>query len=98
MTEELAPYPEVKQTGLSWIPEAPSHWDVQRNGRLFGLRKEVGYPDLPILEVSLRSGVRVRDLENGARKQQIADRSQYQRALAGDIAYNMMRMWQGAVG
>jgi len=98
MIEELLPYPEIKQIGLSWLPEIPAHWDVRRNGRLFGVRKETGYPDLPILEVSLRSGVRVRDLENGARKQQIADRSQYQRALAGDIAYNMMRMWQGAVG
>jgi type I restriction enzyme S subunit len=28
----------------------------------------------------------------------MADRSQYQRAARGDIAYNMMRMWQGAVG
>jgi type I restriction enzyme, S subunit len=28
----------------------------------------------------------------------MADRSKYQRAVQGDIAYNMMRMWQGAVG
>lgn len=28
----------------------------------------------------------------------MADRSKYQRAVRGDIAYNMMRMWQGAVG
>ena len=46
----------------------------------------------------MRSGVCIRDMEGGKRKQQIADRSVYQRALKGDIAYNMMRMWQGAVG
>jgi type I restriction enzyme S subunit len=40
----------------------------------------------------------VRDFDNGGRKQEIADRSKYQRAVRGDIAYNMMRMWQGAVG
>jgi type I restriction enzyme S subunit len=28
----------------------------------------------------------------------VADREKYKRAAAGDIAYNMMRMWQGAVG
>ena len=50
-----------------------------------------------ILEVSLRSGVRIRDMEGGKRKQQIVDLSIYQRAVKGDIAYNMMRMWQGAV-
>jgi type I restriction enzyme S subunit len=40
----------------------------------------------------------VRDFDNGTRKQEMGDRSQYQRAVRGDIAYNMMRMWQGAVG
>jgi type I restriction enzyme S subunit len=71
---------------------------VRRNGRLFGARRETGFPDLPILEVSIRSGVRLRDFDRGARKQEMADRSKYQRAMRGDIAYNMMRMWQGAVG
>jgi type I restriction enzyme S subunit len=28
----------------------------------------------------------------------MADRDKYKRTRAGDIAYNMMRMWQGAVG
>jgi type I restriction enzyme, S subunit len=93
----LRSYPELRETGLSWLPRVPAHWEMWRNGRLFGPRRETGYPDLPILEVSLRSGVRVRDMETG-RKQQMADRSKYLRAREGDIAYNMMRMWQGAVG
>jgi type I restriction enzyme S subunit len=62
------------------------------------VRKETGFPGLPILEVSIRSGVRRRDFDSGGRKQEMADRSKYQRALQGNIAYNMMRMWQGAVG
>jgi type I restriction enzyme S subunit len=98
MIDGLRPYPEIKPSGLPWLGDVPAHWDVRRNGRLFGSRRETGFPDLPVLEVSLRSGVRIRDFENGARKQAIADRSKYQRAVAGDIAYNMMRMWQGAVG
>jgi type I restriction enzyme, S subunit len=28
----------------------------------------------------------------------MSDREKYKRAVKGDIAYNMMRMWQGAVG
>ncbi len=94
---DLRPYAEMKDTGLAWLPRIPAHWEMWRNGRLFGARRETGFPDLPILEVSLRSGVRVRDMESG-RKQQMADRSKYLRAKKGDIAYNMMRMWQGAVG
>lgn len=87
-----------RDSGLPWLGEIPEHWDVRRNGRLFAERAETGFEDLPILEVSLRTGVRVRDMENGARKQQMTDRSKYKRAAKGDIAYNMMRMWQGAVG
>lgn len=69
-----------------------------RNGRLFGHRVETGFPDLPILEVSLRTGVRVRDMENLKRKQVMSQKEKYKRAAKDDIAYNMMRMWQGAVG
>lgn len=97
MIEQLRPYPEVNGSGLAWLGDVPAHWDVPRNGRLFGPRQETGFPDLPVLEVSLRSGVRIRDFENGTRKQEMSDRSKHQRAR-GDIAYNMMRMWQGAVG
>lgn len=93
-----ARFPQCRESGLPWLGEIPSHWDVRRNGRLFAERVETGFEELPILEVSLRTGVRVRDMENGTRKQQMTDRSKYKRAAKGDIAYNMMRMWQGAVG
>ena len=46
----------------------------------------------------MRTGVRVRDLENLKRKQMMSQKEKYKRAAKGDIAYNMMRMWQGAVG
>ena len=98
MIEGLRPYPQMKPSGLPGLDEIPVHWEVRRNGRLFGPRREIGYPELPVLEVSLRRGVQVRDFENGSRKQEMTDRSKYQRAVRGDIAYNMMRMWQGAVG
>jgi type I restriction enzyme S subunit len=98
MIDGLRAYPEMKSTSLPWLGAVPAHWEVRRNGRLFGARRETGFPDLPILEVSIRSGVRVRSFASGARKQEMSDRSKYQRAVTGDIAYNMMRMWQGAVG
>jgi type I restriction enzyme S subunit len=71
---------------------------VLRNGRLFAHQVQTGFPDLPILEVSLRTGVRVRDMENLKRKQVMRQKEKYKRAAKGDIAYNMMRMWQGALG
>ena len=98
MTARLGPYPRYKASGLSWIDDVPAHWQIRRNGQLFAQRKETGFADLPILEVSLHTGVRVRRFDGAARKQVMSDRSKYKRTKKGDIAYNMMRMWQGAVG
>jgi type I restriction enzyme S subunit len=98
VTHSLKPYPAYEDSGVPCLGTIPIHWEVRRNGRLFSERKQTGYPDLPILEVSLKTGVRVRDLEDVKRKQVIEDRATYKRAVKGDIAYNMMRMWQGAVG
>ena len=51
------PYPAYKPTSVNWLREIPSHWNMARNGQLFIQRNEVGFSELPILEVSLRSGV-----------------------------------------
>lgn len=92
------PYLSYQASGLPWAPSIPEGWQVLRNGRLFAHRVETGFPDLPILEVSLRTGVRVRDMQNLKRKQVMSQKEKYKRAAKGDIAYNMMRMWQGALG
>ena len=88
----------LKPSDVAWLGEIPEHWEVRRNGRLFVQRNQTGFGELPILEVSLRTGVRIREFGNAARKQVMSDRDKYKRAVAGDITYNMMRMWQGAVG
>ena len=98
VTRGLDPNARLKPSGVEWLGEVPEHWEVVRNGQLFVQRNETDFPELPILEVSLKTGVRIRDLENSDRKQIMTVRGEYKRAVKGDIAYNMMRMWQGAVG
>jgi type I restriction enzyme S subunit len=98
VTRGLDPNFRLKPSGVEWLGDVPEHWEVRRNGRLFLQRNETGFGELPILEVSLRTGVRVRDLDSPDRKQMMTDRDKYKRARSGDIAYNMMRMWQGAIG
>jgi type I restriction enzyme, S subunit len=95
---DLKPYPEMKGTSIPWLGELPVGWSVCRNGSLFNQRTETGFADLPILEVSLKTGVRVREFGGTSRKQIMEDRAKYKRASCGDLAYNMMRMWQGAIG
>ena len=92
------PFFAYKDSGVDWLPRVPAHWTMRRNKWLFAERNETGHGDLPVLEVSLRSGVGIRDMEDGARKQRMTDRDKYKRAARGDIAYNTMRLWQGALG
>jgi type I restriction enzyme, S subunit len=94
----LKPHPAMKESGVAWLGMLPSTWKIARNGGLFSQRNEPGFGGLPILEVSLKTGVRVRNLGGGGRKQVMADREEYKRARRGDLAYNTMRMWQGAIG
>ena len=98
VTHGLDPNVQLRPSGIEWLRNVPGHWRIVRNGELFSQRNEKGFPELPVLEVSLKTGVRIRDLENPDRKQMMAVRGDYKRAVKGDIAYNMMRMWQGAVG
>jgi type I restriction enzyme S subunit len=95
---KLAPYPQYKDFSLPRLEKIPAHWNMWRNGRLFSQRNETGFGGLPVLEVSLKTGVCVRDMDNLKHKQVMSDYEKYKRAVRGDIAYNMMRMWQGAVG
>jgi type I restriction enzyme S subunit len=95
--KDLRPYTALKDSQLPWLGSVPASWRIARNGTLFAQRNETGFGDLPILEVSLKTGVRVRNMGTG-RKQVMADRGKYKRACRHDLAYNMMRMWQGAIG
>src|SRR5258706_11587995 len=94
----LKPYADYKDSGLPWLGQVPGHWRTVRNGSLFCQRSQTGYAELPILEVSLKTGVQVRSFGKATRKQIMSDLGKYKRAAQGDLAYNTMRMWQGALG
>ena len=98
VTRGLDPAVPHKPSGIEWLGDIPAHWEVIRVGRLFQQRNAPAATHLPILEVSLKTGVRVRQFDASHRKQVMSDRGSYQRAEKGDLTYNMMRMWQGAVG
>lgn len=98
MIAGLKPHAAYKDSGLPWLGPVPAHWRTVRNGSLFGQRSQTGFAELPILEVSLKTGVQVRAFGGATRKQVMSDLAKYKRAAKGDLAYNTMRMWQGALG
>ena len=82
--------------------QVPQHWRVLRNRFVFRERNERGRVDLPLVAVSQKFGVvGKRDLEALEGRKLSAendDLSNYKKVMPGDIVYNKMRMWQGAVG
>ena len=101
VTKGLNPNVPLKESGIEWVGKIPSHWGIRRNGALFRERIEDGVDGLPILSISLHTGVSDGEEEageDGRLKRRIEDRTAYARVYAGDLAYNMMRAWQGAIG
>jgi len=91
-------YKNYKETNINWIKEIPDHWNIYPNIAIFDERIEKGYPKLELLSVTIGRGIiRQADIET---KKDISndDKSNYKRVCIGDLAYNRMRMWQGAVG
>ncbi len=75
----------------------PEGWSTVRLGDVFESRKDKGTAGLPTLSVTLRDGLVERDSLERKTDTNLAP-EQHLRVEPGDIAYNMMRMWQGASG
>ena len=68
-----------------------------RLGNLFTSRREKGRPGLPTLSVTLNDGLVNREDMERKHDSSLAP-EEHLLVKPGDIAYNMMRMWQGAFG
>jgi type I restriction enzyme, S subunit len=72
-------------------------WVAKVGGDLFANRREEGEEGLPIYSVTVNEGMIPRaSIDRDF--YDIEDPSGNKKARKGDIAYNMMRMWQGAQG
>lgn len=101
MIAGLKPYPAYKDSGVEWLGDVPKHWDVLPNRAIFNEVKDRDYPDEPMLSVTIKRGIirQVDLLEDSSKKDgSNLDRSHYKLVQPGDIAYNKMRAWQGAIG
>ncbi len=72
-------------------------WIQTKIGMLFSERCERAVEDDTLLAVTINSGIIKRD-EIELKDNSSDDKSNYKRVYIGDIAYNTMRMWQGASG
>jgi type I restriction enzyme S subunit len=98
VTRGLDPHVPFHDFGIAWLGEIPAHWKKRRVAWLFRERDERGDPDLPLFEVSIKAGVVLREFSEERIESTASDFNTYKIARQGDIVFNKMRMWQGAVG
>ena len=92
---------KMKNSEVAWLGNIPEEWKVYRIANLYQERSESGLEDLPILTVSINTGVSDREIADEEKDRVFVrseDRTKYKRVYPGDLVYNMMRAWQGAFG
>lgn len=75
----------------------PNSWRVLPNIALFDERISKGHNNEELLSVTIGKGI-IKQSVGNKRDNSNEDKSNYKLVKVGDIAYNKMRMWQGAVG
>ena len=71
-------------------------WEQRKLGDCFTERVE-SMPDGELISVTINDGIK-KFSELGRHDNSNDDKSKYKKVCVGDIAYNSMRMWQGASG
>jgi len=101
MIEGLQPYRQYKDSGQRWLGQIPAHWGLLPNRALFEEVKDRNHPSAEMLSVTITRGIiRQRALLSDTSKKDSSNvnKAAYKLVQPGDIAYNKMRAWQGAVG
>lgn len=101
VTKGLNPDAPMQDSDVEWLGEIPAHWEVRRMASIFREAIRPGDQSLPILSISIHDGITDEEVaaeDRDRRVSQIEDRTKYKRVAPNDLAYNMMRAWQGAFG
>lgn len=95
---KLAPYPEYKDAGVSWVGSIPAHWPEKRAKYYFKEiddRSQTG--DEEMLSVSHITGVTPRSQKNVTMFKAESNVGQ-KRCQPGDLVINTMWAWMSALG
>ena len=93
-------YDSYKDSGIQWLGEIPSHWEVKHLRNFLTIFSEKGHGDKQLLSVTRENGVILRDKENKEENHNFVpdDLSGYKHVYAGDFVINKMKSWQGSYG
>lgn len=94
----LKPHKKYTPIAYDYATQLPVGWKLLPNIAIFEERIERGHDKEELLSVTIGRGV-IKQTEVEIKKDNSnEDKSKYKLVKQGDIAYNKMRMWQGALG
>lgn len=85
----------MKYSGVRWIGEIPSNWDIRKVKQCFYISKEQAHEEKPTILSLARAGVKVRDISNNE-GQLAASYDNYNPVQPGDLLLNPMDLYSGA--
>lgn len=93
-------YNEYKDSGVQWIREIPSHWEISSLRRILKKYSSKGYENYPLLSVTREKGVILRGAKGDDGNNNIIpdDLSGYKHVKLGQFVINKMKSWQGSYG
>ena len=91
-------YSAYKPIDYDYVKQLPSDWQLLPNIAIFQERIERGHIKEELLSVTIGKGVIKQSDVDIKKDSSNEDKSKYKLIKVGDIAYNKMRMWQGALG
>lgn len=91
---------EMKASGISWLGELPSNWELRKIKYCLQERVEKNNPvrTTEILSLTAKQGVIPYDQKEGGGNKPKEDVSAYRLAYPGDIVMNSMNILSGSVG
>ncbi len=97
VTRGLDPHAPLKPSGIPWLGDIPKHWETIRCGNLFREVVDVGHPNALLLSIDRFKGI-IPQADTGRKTRASKERSAYKRVRPGQLAYNLMNAFMGALG
>lgn len=93
-------YDAYKDSGVKWMGEIPSHWEVKKLRHLIRFVSIKGHGDKCLLSVTREQGVIVRNTESKEENHNFIPEnlSGYKLVGKGQFVINKMKSWQGSYG
>lgn len=96
VTKGLEPEAEMKDSGIEWIGDIPSSWDISPLKHLFEIRKRIAGREGPTVLSITQSGIKPKDIWSN--KGQLAESyANYQLIYTGEFGMNHMDLLTGGI-